>query len=182
MANTLEKLAEHLPYTDGSFRRRLITGVIFIALSMFYSLLFVWNVSQLQQFSQMLATINVSSLIKSTQMMLIVALFVYALGALIDVISDGFIVRGVAAVSLVLGKLAEWCPRQMPSSVAWIVVVVVTISFWPVMLVLGIIASTCVYIRYTNGLKLGLDPTTTTENVVTHMREPLSNEARTYYD
>jgi hypothetical protein len=150
------KLIDRLLYSDIGLRRRLITGTTFFTTLIVYG--FAFRIESLFPIKSATLPVNFIELAKSTQLTILILLLLYAMGALIEVVSDGFVVRGAARMSLFIGNHHfRWLP------------------LWPLLFIYGLIQSTRKQVKYTIDL----------DNVQGHpehsggvdIREPLSTEA-----
>ena len=174
-ASGFEKLVEKLPYAEGGLRRRLITGIIF--LSIFISCILLGGGSSAAPIEALLSRlsdlqVDFGALLKSTQFTIALLFFVYAIGTVIDVTSESFIVRGIAAVSTLVTPWSTGGWRQRTLSVF-------VIAMWPISILAGFFRSTY---RRTH-LKLGFvpDPELNSENN-NDLREELSHAAQFFCD
>ncbi|MGH8490689.1 MAG: hypothetical protein ACREXS_17950 [Gammaproteobacteria bacterium] len=91
--NAVEKILDQLPYTDGGIRRRFIGGMIFFVVLLIHWAVYdalgivpVKNVALLDGLKQ----------IENLQVLAVFGVCIYALGSIIDAMSEGFILRGVS--------------------------------------------------------------------------------------
>lgn len=90
----INKFLEQFSSGDGVIRRSFVTGLIFVfTFTIHYTILSQsFNIYQLPK----LLALEAKDLISSTQLLVIAAGFVFAVGSIIDAMAEGFIVRGVS--------------------------------------------------------------------------------------
>lgn len=136
--SAIDQILERLPYSDGAWRRRFISGVIF------FSIVFLHGVIA---YPQAQLGLEIKNLLQSTQLLLVAALLVFAIGSIIDAIVEGFIVRGVSLSRKVIGIIIDWVPgRRAWRRRLWFAFTALsTCLLWPVAILLGAIASSVGY-------------------------------------
>jgi hypothetical protein len=158
-ATNLDKVLDRIPYTSGAFRRRLICGVIFCGEILLF-VLFGPSDTFLTKVSTEITIISKLDLgvLSATQVMILVIFAVYAVGAVVDVITDGFVVRGVSLVPTIIRRLP--IPLKIAAG-----------PFWPFLVIVGVVVSTFSRTKYELKLSAADDS----------FREALSNEALEFY-
>ena len=109
--SAIEKIIDQLPYGDGAIRRRLITGLIFIAvLSANYLIHTPSGEPQTNVFTLgQLIGFEAKDLLDSPQVLFLAVIIVFAFGSILDAMIDAYIVRGVSITLLVW----EWLTSLM---------------------------------------------------------------------
>jgi hypothetical protein len=158
----LSKLLDRIPYASGAWRRRLISGVIFCTELLLFGAFVLSRhfpiVDNLQsQFN--------TDLLKTAPFLILTLLVVYAVGALVDVISEGFVVRGVSVMPAVIG--------YYPSVLFKVAVGAV----WPFLLLATVVYSSFARAKY----NLDLPRVKSESSEPADFREELSAEALTFY-
>jgi hypothetical protein len=164
-----DKLLDRIPYASGAWRRRLISGVIFCGEILLFTVFVLpssfWERAAI---GRTLASRIDSSILRNGPFLILLVLLVYALGALVDVISDGFVVRGVSEMPGIISRL------PLPLKIAIGLV-------WPLLLLAAVVKSS--FARTTYELDLGKRkanaPTPTKDD---SFREALSEDALRFYE
>ncbi len=92
---TIEKVLDKLPYSDGSFRRRLVSGGIVLVGIIIVCLL----LSNPESFKELpIGNLTIKDFITSPIIAGVVILFVYALGNLVELFGEIFLVRSASGI------------------------------------------------------------------------------------
>jgi hypothetical protein len=83
----LEKLIDKFPYSDGSLRRRFVSGAIVLI-----SLWVAFNVN----LKTIIEGVSIDSIIKSPTILLGIVLLIYAIGNIIEILGEIFLVRAAS--------------------------------------------------------------------------------------
>jgi hypothetical protein len=138
--SAIDKVLERFPYTDGAWRRRFVTGLVFVFVFTFYSVL-AYGEYALTSFGDLKES-GIKDVLQSTQLLLVVILVIFAIGSIIDAITPAFIVRGASICVGILNRLFDYVPQNDPRRKAWMCfTIVATFPFWPLAILGGTIAS-----------------------------------------
>ena len=153
--SAIDQILDRLPYSDGAWRRRFISGLIFFSVVFLYGGIFD---------AKALKELVIANL--STQLLFVAALLVFAIGSILDATTEGFIIRGVSLSRKVIGIIVDQVPeRRGWRHKLWFALTVLwTCLLWPVAILLGTIASSIGYNKlYRIGLIQREDGILTTE-------------------
>jgi hypothetical protein len=130
----VDKMLDRLPFGEGTIRRSFIAGLIFV---------FVFALAVLVPLpapgTTQLAGVDFKDLIQSTQLLVVAVGFVFAVGAIIDAMADGFVIRGVSTVF----NLQNWLFDRVARRPAWrywtwvAVTILLTFLLWPAAIIVA---------------------------------------------
>lgn len=101
MAETIDKILDKLPYSDGSLRRRFVSGGIVIVGALVISLILSSYKEEplfIAKIKQIFETTEPTDILKSPILVGIAVLSVYALGNLVEMFGEIFLVRAAAGM------------------------------------------------------------------------------------
>src|SRR5262245_14881886 len=114
--SAIDKVIEQLPYGDGAFRRRFITGLIFVATLTVNCLWYFppgHGATAAKAFGEFIG-FEPKDLLNSPQALFVAAIVIFALGSIADAMIEGYIVRGVSismvAFQFVVDVARDWYP------------------------------------------------------------------------
>ena len=163
-----DKFTEQFSLDNGSIRRSIVSGFIFI----FFFLVHYVVISRFNIFSlPNLPGFQLKDLIQSTSFLILNLLLVFAIGSVIDTITDGFIIRGISMSSGWITKLLTQVEKISSSRLIGLASVILTVPLWPWAILLGSVFGTAGFKRFAELDLLSNDP-----------RIGLSDEAREFYD
>jgi hypothetical protein len=139
--NPIEKWFEEPIPEDGSLRRRLVTGLIF---GFVVAADWILSHPSMDLAEPRRLGFEPKDVIQSTQFLVIAVGFVFAIGSIIDAMTEGFIMRGVSTTLRLLNRMLE--PRGLASCRfrlgLWkFGIIAATILLWPLAIVVATILS-----------------------------------------
>jgi hypothetical protein len=145
---------ERLLQINGAIRRSLLTGLIFaFVFCLHYFLLVAPRVlDQLNQSNANAGAVTLKDVIRSSQLLVVATGFVFAAGAVIDAMTDGFVVRGVSTSR----SIHDWLSKKLVPQKGWPGILFNLLSFFiwpPVIVICTILSSSDRYILYRVGLQ-----------------------------
>jgi hypothetical protein len=155
---------ERLLQINGAIRRNLLTGLIFAFVFCLHYFLLVAPraLNQLNRPGANAGAVTLKDVIRSSQLLVVATGFVFAAGAVIDAMTDGFVVRGVSTSRSVHERLSKIIVPQK----GWRGILFNVLSFFiwpPVIVICTILSSSDHYILYRVGLQAN-DPQLANEN------------------
>lgn len=146
---------ERLLQINGAIRRNLITGLIFafVFCLHFFLLVAPQELRRLNRSDVNAGAVTLKDVIRSSQLLVVATGFVFAAGAVIDAMTDGFVVRGVSTSRSVHG----WLSKTLVPQKGWPGILFNLLSFfiWPLVIVIcTILSSSDHYVLYRVGLQV----------------------------
>ena len=151
--STADEFLERLPYSDGAWRGRFISGIVFFSMVSLHGFLTHDRVaiSQVGAF----ARLKLRTYFRACSYSLVAALLVFAIGSIIDAMTAGFIVRGVSISLKVLNGIFNRVPMHRKwARRLWVGFTILwSFPIWPLAILVGTIVSSAGFNKlYTIGL------------------------------
>jgi hypothetical protein len=145
---------ERLLQINGAIRRNLLTGLIFVFVFCFHYFLLVAprELGRLNQPNANPGAVTLKDVIRSSQLLVVGTGFVFAAGAVIDAMTDGFVVRGVSTSR----SVHEWLSKKLVPQKGWQEILFNLLSFFiwpPVIVICTVLSSSDRYRLYRVGLQ-----------------------------